>query len=137
MAKRWIFGSLLVAGIVAAIMRRRRSSGYEFDEIDSAEPGDFGSRSGLSPEQKMAPFHTQQGVTAEALSTAAKLENSFGGIQKKWPAVTLDDLRPAEGDLDRVAGLIAAKSGQQQAAVRKELDGIIAEETPDPSFPGR
>ncbi len=138
MAKRWILGSMIIGGIVAAVMRRRRSSGgYEFDEIDSAEPGEFGSRSGLSPAQEMAPFHTRQGVSVEELSTAAKVENSLGGIQKKWPGVTLDDLRPVEGDLDAVAAVIAARVGQPQAAVRKELDGIIAEETPDPSFPGR
>ncbi len=137
MAKKWIFGGLLIGGIVAAVMRRRRSSGYEYDEIDSAEPGTFGERGALSPEQKMSTAKTEHGVTPEELSTAAKVENSFGGLQKKWPSLTLAEIQPAEGDLDKVAGIIAAKSGQPQDQVRKELDGIIAEETPTPSFPGQ
>jgi hypothetical protein len=137
MAKKWIFGGLLIGGIVAAVIRKRRSSGYDDDEIDSAAPGTFGEREQLSPEQKMSTATTEHGVTPEELSTAAKVENSFAGIQKQWPSITLEEIQPAEGDLDRVAGVIAARVGQPQDQVRKQLDGIIAEETPTPSFPGQ
>lgn len=134
MAKRWIFGGLVLSGIVAAVLRKR-SSGYDRDEIDSAEPGTFGERSELAPEQKWAPAHTRHDVTPEELGTASRVETSFEDIQQAWPSLTLDEVRTAEGDLDRLAQLIADKVGQPKDEVRKRLDGILAEDAPEGVYP--
>jgi hypothetical protein len=137
MKKKWLIGGLVLGGIAAAVVARRRGrGGYEDDEIDAAGQGDtFGERDGDAPEQRWAPAQTETGVTPEELSMAARVETSFPAIQTVWPTLTLDHIRPAEGDLDRLADMIAEKVSQPRDDVRRRLDGIIAQETPDPSYP--
>ena len=137
MRKKWLMAGLLIGGLAGvAIVRRRSSSGYEDDEIDAAGQGDtFGERGGSAPEQRWAPAETRTDVTAEELATAARVEASFHTIHTVWPALTLDDVRKAEGDLERLAGLIAEKVEQPRDQVRQRLDGILAQETPRSSYP--
>jgi hypothetical protein len=66
---------------------------------------------------------------------AARVETSWDRIHEVWPALTLDEIRPAEGDLDKLADLIAKKADQPRDEVRSRLEAIIEEETPRPSFP--
>ena len=68
---------------------------------------------------------------------AARVETSWSRIHEVWPALTLDDIRPAEGDLDKLSGLIAEKVEQPRDEVRDRLEQILAEETPTPSFPAQ
>ncbi|MGH2586231.1 MAG: hypothetical protein ACRDJE_15060 [Dehalococcoidia bacterium] len=138
-----LLGGLLVGGIATAILIRRRGRsdgwddyGYDDDAIDAAGQGDtFGDRPADAPEQRWAPAQTEHGVTAEQLSMAARVETSWDAIHTTWPSLTLDEVRPAEGDLDRLAGLIAEKVEQPRDEVRSLLEAILAQETPDPSFP--
>ena len=65
----------------------------------------------------------------------ARIETSWEDIHTAWPSVTLEEARTADGDLDRLAGLIAEKVEQPRDQVRQKLDDIIAQDTPDPSFP--
>ena len=135
--KKWLFGGLLLGGIATAItMRRRGGSGYEDDEIDAAGQGDtFGERDADAPEQRWAPAETVKGVTAEELSMASRVETSWPAIQTVWPALSLDDVRAVEGDLDRLAGVIAEKTDQPREQVRERLEGIIEQETSRSSYP--
>lgn len=135
--KKWLIGGLLAGGLAAvALLRRRRGSGYEWDDVDSpGEDDEFGERRANAPEQQWAPAQTRRDVTAEELSTAARVETSWPDIQTVWPTLTLDDMRAAEGDLDRLAVSIAEKVGQPKDEVRGRLDEIIARDTPTPSFP--
>jgi hypothetical protein len=133
MKKKWLIGGLVLGGIAAAAVARRRRGGYEDDEFDVAGQGDtFGERDSDAPEQRWAPARTESGVTPEAPSSASRVETSFPAIQDAWPTLTLDDIRPAEGDLDRLAGVIAEKVAQPRDEVRRRLDGIMEQETPSP-----
>lgn len=134
MFKRLLIGGVVAGAVTAWIMKRRRS-GYDEDEIDSADYGDFGSRGAPAPEQKWAPAETRHDVTPEALSTAARVETSMEAIRSAFPSVSEEDIKAVEGDLDRLAGLIAEKGGGPRAQVRERLDGILAEQTPNPSYP--
>lgn len=139
MKKSWLVGGLLLGGVATALaMRRKGKSGYDDDEIDAAGAGDaFGERIGNAPEQKWAVAETRTDVTPEELSMAARVETSFDAIRQVWPMLTLEEIRPVEGDLDRLAGLIAEKAEQPRDEVRRKLEGIIAQETPNPSFPAQ
>jgi hypothetical protein len=135
--KRWLLLGGIAAGIGTVLVLRQRRSGYDMDEIDA--PGDyddpFGERRADAPEQRWAPAETRHDVTVEELSTASRVETSWDDIHTTWPSVTLEEARSAEGDLDRLAGLIAEKVEQPRDQVRQKLDEIIAQDTPDPSFP--
>ena len=135
--KKWLFGGLVLGGIATAIASRRRGKGgYEGDEIDAAGQGDtFGERDGDAPEQRWAPAQTEKGVTVEELSMASRVETAWSAIQNVWPSLSLDDIRPVEGDLDRLADLIAGKVSQPRDEVRRRLEGIIEQETPRSSYP--
>jgi hypothetical protein len=137
--KSVLIGSLIAGGIASVIvLRRRGGSSYDDDWIDSAGGGDtFGDRDVEAPEQRWAPVQTEKGVTAEELSMAARVETSWNRIHEVWPVLTLDDIRPAEGDLDKLSGLIAEKFEQPRDEVRDRLEAILAEETPTPSFPAQ
>ncbi len=136
MRKAWLIGGLVLGGVGAVVAwRRLTSSGYNDDDIDFAgEDGAFGER-GTPPEEVLSPAHTRTDVTAEELSMAARVETSWEDIHTVWPSLTLDEIRKAEGDLDRLAGLIAEKVEQPRDEVKQRLEGIIAQDTPDPSFP--
>lgn len=137
--RSWIIGGLIAGGIASVIVMRRRSgSSYDDDWIDSAGGGDaFGDRDAEAPEQRWAPVQTEKGVTAEELSMAARVETSWNRIHEVWPVLTLEDIRPAEGDLDKLSGFIAEKVEQPRDKVRDRLEEILAEETPTPSFPAQ
>ncbi|HEV7278591.1 MAG TPA: CsbD family protein [Pirellulaceae bacterium] len=52
-----------------------------------------------------------------------------GGVQKKWGQITEDDLRMAQGDVDRLIGTIQRKTGEGREAIMKfmeETAGISA-----------
>jgi uncharacterized protein YjbJ (UPF0337 family) len=135
--KKWLIGGLIAGGLATVVvLMRRRDSGYEWDDIDAAGEGDtFGDRPADAPEQVWAPAETRTNVTPESLSMAARVETSWQDIQTVWPSLTLDDARPAEGDLDRLAARISEKVEQPKDEVRARLDEIIARDTPTPSFP--
>ena len=137
MRKKWLLGGALLGGVAAIVMLRRKgSSGYDDDEIDFADSSDaFGERTTPPAGEEASPAETRKDVTAEELSMAARLETSFDAIRTAWPVLTLDEVRQAEGDLDRLSGLIAEKVEQPRDEVRKRLEGILAQETPDPSYP--
>lgn len=136
---KWLIGGLIAGGLASVILLRRRGgSGYEWDDIDAAGEGDtFGERDATAPEQRWAPAETKHDVTVEELSMAARVETSWDAIHTVWPSLTLEEIRPAEGDLDRLAGLIAEKVEQPRDEVRERLEGIIAQETPRPSYPAQ
>lgn len=137
--KKWLLvGGLLAGSVAGVVLVRRRSSdsGYEWDDIDSAGEGDtFGERPANAPEQKMASAEMRHDVTPEELSMAARLETAFDAIHTAFPLLGLEELRKAEGDVDRLAGLIAEKSEQPREQVRQRLDQIVAQEVPDSSYP--
>lgn len=137
--KKWLLvGGLVATGVAGVVVARRRSadSGYEWDDVDSAGSDDaFGERAADAPEQKMAPAETRNDVTPEALSMAARLETAYEAIHTAFPLLSLAELRKAEGDIDRLAGLIAEKAEQPRDQVRQRLDGIVAQEVPDASYP--
>ena len=135
--KKWLIAGLLIGGVAGVVVyRRRSSSGYEDDEIDAAGQGDtFGERGGSAPEQRWGPAETRRDVSAEELAMAARVEASFDTIHSVWPSLNLDDVSKAEGDLERLAGLIAEKVEQPRDQVRQRLEGILAQETPRSSYP--
>ena len=137
MKKKWLIGGLVLGGAATAfVLRKRGQSGYEEDEIDAGGQGDtFGERDGTAPEQRWSPAHTLHGVTAEELSMASRVEASWDDIHSAWPTLTLDEVRQAEGDLERLAGLIAEKVEQPRELVRQRLEGIIAQDTGRGSYP--
>lgn len=137
MKKKWLFAGMVVSGVAAIVVSRRfKSSGYDDDEIDMAMGGgEFGERGAAAPEQTMAAAHTRTDVTPEELSLAARIETSFEAIRTVYPTVTLDEVRDAGGDIDRLTQRIAEKSEQPKEQVRRRLDEIIARETPNASFP--
>ncbi|MGE0542884.1 MAG: CsbD family protein [Dehalococcoidia bacterium] len=137
--KTWLLGGLIAGGIASVIVLRRTSGSHDDDDwINAAGEGDaFGDRDATAPEQRWSPVQTEKNVAAEELSMAARVETSWNRIHEVWPALTLDDIRPAEGDLDKLAGLIAEKAEQPRDEVRDRLEAIIAEETPMPSFPAQ
>jgi hypothetical protein len=142
MNKKWIIGGLIVGGLATVLVLRRRSGdswdddGYDDDEIDDpAGDGEFGHRDAKAPEQEMSPARMRHDVTAEQLSTAARVETAFSAIRQVWPTLTLEEVRGAEGDLDRLAGVIAEKAEQPRGQVRTRLDEILAREVPDASYP--
>src|SRR5581483_8981519 len=99
MFKKLLIGGAILGGIAAFVMRKRRGSGYDEDEIDSADYGDFGERGAPAPEQQMATAETRHDTTPEALSTAARVETSLEDIRAAFPGVSDDDVKSAEGDL--------------------------------------
>ena len=136
--RRWVlFSGLLLGGVAGVVLiRRRAASGYDEDAIDAAGQGDtFGERGGTAPEQLWTPAETRTDVTADELAMEARIETSFDDIRNVWPSVTLDEVRRAEGDVERLAGLIAEKVEQPRDQVRRRLETIIAQDTPRPSFP--
>lgn len=137
MNKTLLIGGLALGGTAAFVAWNKLRSPYEEDAIDSSGAGDFGDRGADAPEQRWAPAKTRDDVSVEELSTASRVETSLPAMQQVWPSLTLDDVRPAEGDLDKLAGVIAEKVGQPRGEVRRRLDEIIAEETPRPSYPAQ
>jgi hypothetical protein len=134
---KWLVGGLIAGGLASIVLLRRKGgSHYDDDWIDAAGQGDtFGDRVANAPEQRWAPVETEENVTVEELSMAARVETSWDRIHEVWPVLTLEDIRPAEGDLDKLSGIIAEKVEQPREEVRSRLDEILAEETPRPSFP--
>lgn len=136
MKKKWLIGGALLGGIVGTVIARKKmSSSYDDDDIDSAGMGDFGYRAADAPEQQAAPAETRTDVTVEELSMAARVGASAGAIREVWPSLSEDEINAAEGDLDRLAGSIAEKTEQPRGDVRRRLDEIVARETPRPSYP--
>jgi len=136
MFKKLLIGGALLGGIAAFVLRKRRGgSGYDDDEIDSADYGDFGDRGAPAPEQQMSVAQTQHDTTPEELSTAARVETSLEDIRTAFPGVSDEDVKSAEGDLERLASLIAEKTGADRGQVRERLQAIIDTDTPDPSYP--
>ena len=135
MFKKLLIGGAILGGVAAFVLRKRRGSGYDDDEIDSADYGDFGDRGAPAPEQQMATAETRHDTTPEELSTAARVETSLEDIRAAFPGVSDADVKSAEGDLDRLAGLIAEKTGGERGQVRQRLQAIIDTDTPDPSYP--
>lgn len=45
-----------------------------------------------------------------------------GGVKKKWGQITDDDLRMAQGDVDRLVGTIQRKTGEGRDAIMKFLE---------------
>ncbi|MBI2760640.1 MAG: hypothetical protein HYX51_04340 [Chloroflexi bacterium] len=137
MRKLLLVGGLAVgAGVAAVVVSRLRTSGYEDDEIDTGlGGGDFGNRGAPAPEQKMAPAETRTDISPERLSMASRLAESAEAIRTIWPAITEDDINRAEGDLERLTQRIAEKVEQPREQVRERLDGVLAQETPNPSYP--
>ena len=133
--RKWLLIGGVLGSIGAVVAMRRRGSSYENDEIDSAGEGEFGERDASAPAQQGAPAETRTDTTPEKLAMAARIETSFDAIRQVWPLITLDEVRQADGDLDRLAGLIAEKAEQPREQVRQRLDGIIAQETPRTSYP--
>jgi hypothetical protein len=135
--KALLIGGLALGGTAAFVAWNKLRAPYEEEEIDSSGAGDFGERGAEAPEQRWAPATTRTDVTVEELSTAARVETGFPAIHEVWPSLTLDELRPAEGDLEKLAELIAGKVEQPRAQVRGRLDEIIGAETPRPSYPAQ
>ena len=138
-SKKWLLGGVLLGGLGAVVMLRRRGgSNYEWDDIDSAGEGDaFGDRPADAPEQLWSAAETRTDVTPEQLSMAARVETSWEDIKTAWPTLSLDDVRKADGDLDRLSDMIAGKVRQPREQVLERLNGIIAQDTPMPSFPAQ
>jgi hypothetical protein len=134
--KKWLFGGLVVGGVLGTIFARKKmSSSYEDDEIDAAGAGEFGYRAPSAPEQQAAPAETRTDVTVEELSMAARIGASAPAIHEAWPSLSEDEINDTEGDLDRLTGRIAEKTEQPHEEVRRRLDEILARETPRPSYP--
>ena len=135
---RWLLLAALAAAGIGAMMllRRMRTPAYEAEAIDAAGQGTtFGERSGTAPEQLWSPAETRTDVTAEQLSMEARLEFSLDAIRNVWPAIDREDVERAEGDIDRLARMIAEKVEQPVEQVRQRLDDILAQETSRPSYP--
>jgi hypothetical protein len=125
---KWLIGGLIAGGLASVmLLRRKGGSDYEWDDADvGGEVDTFGDRDATTPEQRWDPPKATQNVTVEEPSMAARVETSWDAIHAAWPSLTLDDVRPAEGDLDRLAGLIAEKVEQPREGVRERLEGIIS-----------
>jgi hypothetical protein len=137
MRKLLVVGGLAVgAGVAAVMVSRMRSSGYEDDEIDTGVgEGDFGNRGASAPEQKMAPAETRTDISPERLSMASRLGESVEAIREIWPVITADEINDVKGDIERLTQRIAEKVEQAREQVRERLDGVLARETPRPSYP--
>jgi len=133
--KKLLLGGVVIGGITAFVLRKRRGSGYDEDEIDSADYGEFGDRGAPAPEQQMATAETRHDTTPEALSMAARVETSLDDIRAAFPGVSAEEIKSAESDLDRLAALIAEKTHGEHSQVRARLQQIIDTDTPDPSYP--
>jgi hypothetical protein len=134
MFKRLLIAGAIVGG-VAFYVRRKLSRGYDEDEIDSSDWGDFGDRPANAPEQRDSQAETRHDVSVEQLSEAARIETSMTDIINAWPSLSEADVKSAENDRERLASLIVEKTGQPLDEVRARLDGIIAQDTPRPSYP--
>ncbi len=135
MFKKLLIGGAILGGIAAFVMRKRRGSGYDEDEIDSADYGEFGDRGAPAPEQQMSVAQTRHDTTPDELSTAARVETSLEDIRAAFPGISDEDVKSAEGDLDKLAGVIAEKTGGDRAQVRQRLQEIIDTDTPRSSYP--
>jgi uncharacterized protein YjbJ (UPF0337 family) len=49
-----------------------------------------------------------------------------GQVKKKWGALTDQDLTEAEGDAERLVGLVQRKTGESRQAIEQFLDEIVA-----------
>jgi hypothetical protein len=132
--KKWLL-SLAVVGGVALWVRRKLRPSYEEEWIDSADRGTFGDRGAPAPEQKESVAETRTDITPEQLSMAARIGQSAERITARWPAVSAEDVNGVDGDLDKLANLIAGRAEQPEDEVRKAIEEILAEETPRPSYP--
>lgn len=129
-------GLVLAGGIAAVVISRRSDDGYDDDEIDTGlAQGEFGERGAPAPEQKMSSAETRTDITPEKLSMAARIGESTEAIRKSFPAVSEEEINGADGDLDRLAELIAKKNDGKQDSIKRELSDILARETPRPSYP--
>jgi hypothetical protein len=137
MRKLLLIGGLAVGlGVGAVLAKRMMSSGYEEDEIDTGlGGGEFGERGAPAPEQKAARAKTRTDISPEQLSVAARVGESADAIRRAWPALSNDEITGADGDLDRLAQIIAEKAEQPRDQVRRRIDEILAQETPRPSYP--
>lgn len=138
MKKTWLLGLAAVGAVGAVLVARRRSgSGYDDDEIDFAgDDAEFGHRTDAPKDVSSAPAETRTDITPERLSMAARIETAYDDIRHTWPSLSLDDVRTADGDVDRLAGMIAEQAEEPREQVRQRLDAIIEKAVPDPSYPG-
>ena len=136
--RRSVLIGAVAVGVLAAvvIVLRRRSSGYERDEIDAGGQGaTFGERDGTAPEQRWAPAETRTDVTVEQLWMASRLAVSGQALREVYPTASQEEIEGVDGDLQRLARLIAERTGQPQEQVTQRLDGILAQETPRSGYP--
>lgn len=138
MKKTWMLGLAAIGAVGAVLVARRRgSSGYDDDEIDFAgDDAEFGHRTDAPKDVSAAPAETRADITPERLSMAARIETAYDDIRRTWPSLSLEDVRTADGDVDRLAGMIAEQAEEPREQVRQKLDAIIAKAVPDPSYPG-
>ncbi len=137
MRKAWLVGGLLAGAAAGAVaVRRLTRGGYHADEIDTGlGGGTFGERGAPAPAQQMTTAETRTGISPEQLSMAARVGEAAEGIRQTWPLMTIAEIMSADGDLDRLAGMIAQKTEQPREQIRGRLDEVIAREEPRPSFP--
>ena len=50
-----------------------------------------------------------------------------GEAKKKWARLTDDDLKYAEGSMDKLVGRIQERTGEEKEAIRKEVNRFLNE----------
>lgn len=133
MKKRWIFGGLLLGGVVGMVIARRKLSApteQDISEPASAEaPADHPGRV-ETPEQQPAPAELGNDTVSPEPPLAAPLIPSPEAIRAVWPSISDDEIQQAEGDLERLAQRIAEKVEQPRDEIRRRLEEILSRETP-------
>lgn len=63
-------------------------------------------------------------------STHLQLEGKFdemkGRIRSAWAELTDDDVARADGDVDRLVGIIKQRTGESLEAIHERLDTLVA-----------
>lgn len=67
-------------------------------------------------------------MTGIGMQFEGKLDEWKGRLKKRWAKLTDDDLKRVEGDMERLVGVIKAKTGESQRAIEKELKRLREED---------
>jgi uncharacterized protein YjbJ (UPF0337 family) len=77
---------------------------------------------------------TRTTTSPTAQKWQGRWEQLTGRVKKMWGQVTNDDLKQAEGDYERILGVIRERTGETREAIEKALNDAAADHC-DPCNP--
>jgi uncharacterized protein YjbJ (UPF0337 family) len=75
----------------------------------------------MSPQQSVKPIKQEGVLRMNSDQMKGKFKQLSGEIKRKWGQITDDDLKQAQGSMEKLVGKIQERSGDQREAIEEWL----------------